>query len=44
MWPSMYGDLRAISKVFHVSYPVKLWTMKAEVPLLLPDTSFKNNV
>ena len=44
MWPSMYGDLRAISKVLHVSYPVKLWTMKAEVPLLLPDTSFKNNV
>lgn len=38
MWPSMYGDLRAMSKVLHVSYLVKLGTMKAEVPLLLPDT------
>jgi len=44
MWPSMFGDLRTISKVFHVCYPVKPWTMKAEVPLLVLDTSFKNNV
>ena len=28
MWPSMFGDLRTISKVFHVCYPVKPWTMK----------------
>ena len=44
MWPSMYGDLRTISKVFRVCYPVKTWTVKVEVLLLVLDTSFKNNV